>query len=1000
MNYFHSSYRRAWALMLLTALLLPLLSTATLALPSPTPNSSAVWNGGAADSFRGSGTQSKPYLISTAEELALLAQKVRGGDSFAGAYFLLTTDLYLNDITAFDSWEDKAPARRWIPIGGYSTIAIDSKEAFQDALTQWGELYLRTEEGYQPAKAFQNGVIYYRLTTFNGIFNGDGHTVYGLYSKGEPTLAGLFGACKDATIETLSLSHTYVHANETAGGLVGALIGQTNLTIDQCHVNGIVIGDEAIGGLVGSATCAEGGKLLLNASSFSGTVSGTDSVGGILGISQKDRGEVQITACENLGTVTADKTGGGILGNLLGENNLLFTCYNRGSILCKEQSGGIVGKIASEGGIATVSDCLNSGTLLGNTAVGGIVGEAIVRNTCSVEILSCRNVGEAHAKDSVGGIVGSTTVLDSDSSLQISGCKNSALIQGNAKVGGIIGSAQAADGNLTVGSSENYGSITAAEAVGGILGYGESFGQTNGSLHLYQCSARSAIIATLSGGGGIAGLLHSVNGGTIRLELSSAGGTVKAPKAAGGIVGEAITGSDTKSNQETAAKATSTLPSLEVRNCLGAATVSGNESAGGIVGLLTSYEGHNRVISSLFCGSMSTGCKVTGGIAAIAHAPNKEAIAEIKDCYFNETTSARAVLLQGGEGRENCLSTSALPEDQLRNPESLPGLDFTAIWQEGIYYPTLQNVPFVWEDYTYTVTQNGAILLSYTGRSDIARIPEKLGGIAVTTISQSAFLNSEVIRVILPDSITAIGEGAFQGCNRLEQVTLSQALVSIGARAFKDCSALCELRCSRSLSTLQVGSENEPFHAVELTQPVAIQLSHNYEDGTPIGKTSSFYAYIGDFYQVSPLEINGYEPDEDLLSGICQGSDRISVVYRIGTYHLTIRYLFPDGSEAFPAYQGDFQFGQSYSIPTPALAGFMADRTLIDGIMDGKDAQFVILFTQVYAEEEENDSHTLEISLLIVAGLVMVCCVGYFIHRYRVMTDLGREIPHSFRYQQ
>ena len=996
MNYFHSSYRRAWALLLSIALLLPLLFTAVSALPALTADSVAVWNGGAADAFQGNGTQSKPYLISTAEELALLAQKVRSGNSYAGSYFRLTADLRLNDITTFESWDETAPARRWIPIGGYSTIAIDSKEAFQDALTQWGELYLRTEEGYQPAKSFQNSVIYYRITTFNGTFNGDGHTIYGLYSHGEPELAGLFGACKDATIQNLSLSHTYVHGDQKAGGLVGALIAQSNLTIDQCHVDGVIFGDKAIGGLVGSATSAEGGKLLLNASSFNGTVSGNDSVGGILGISQKDLGEVQISACENQGTVTADKTGGGILGNLMGENNLLYACYNRGSVLCTQQGGGIIGQIAPESGIATVSDCQNSGTLLGNTSVGGIVGEALVQNSCSVEILSCRNVGEIHGKVSVGGLLGGTTVEDADSSLQVSGCKNSALIQGTKQAGGVIGSAHVIGGNLTVGSSENYGSVTADESVGGILGYSESYG----NLHLYQCSARSAIVATLSSGGGIAGLLHSMDGGSIRLELSSAGGTVKAPKAAGGIVGEAITGSNVKENQEVAASNSLNLPSLEVRNCLSASTISSNESAGGIVGLLTSHEGQNLIVSSLFCGSMSTGCKVTGGIAAIAHAPNQGAIAEIKDCYYNETTSARAALLQGGNGSENCLSTTALPEDKLRIPESLPGLDFTSIWQESEYYPTLQNVPFVWEDYTYTITQNGAILLSYTGRSDIARIPEKLGGIAVTTISQSAFLQNEVIRVILPDSITAIGEGAFQGCNRLEQVTLSQSLVSIGARAFKDCPALRELRCIRSLSTLQVGSENEAFHALSLTQPVSIQLSHNFEDGSPIGKTSSFYAYVGDFYQVTPMEINGYEPDETTLSGICQGADRISVIYRVGTYHLTIRYLFPDGSEAFPTYEGNFQFGQSYNIPTPSLEGFMADRTLVDGIMDGKDIQFVILFTQVYAEEEESDSHTLEISLLIVAGLVMVCCIGYFIHRYRVVTDLVREVPHSLRYKQ
>ena len=1003
MNFYQSlAKRRILALFLLTALLLPLLSSAVFAEPEEeTPAPLPVWNGGSAESFAGAGTEADPYLIATAEELALLAQRVRSGEAFEGAYFLLTADLCLNDTADFDRWAEESPQRRWIPIGGFASVTVDSGEDFNTLTAESGGLYMRTEDGYLPADAFHSGVIYYRLTAFSGIFNGDGHSIYGLYSQGEPEYAGLFGACNNATIRNLTLASTYVSGNDKAGGLAGSLYADTTMTVDNCHVSGTICGNEDVGGLIGYATSADSGKLIVNASSFSaGTVSGNRSVGGILGTSAQGSGSVELTACENLGTVTAKEIGGGILGHLAGENDLIDACFNRGVVICNLQGGGIIGLADPKAGISTVNDCQNGGTLLGEDEQGGIIGKVIAVGSATIEILDCRNIGEVHGNSSVGGITGSAQVCDPECVLYISTAKNSAVIGGSENVGGIIGIGEVVSGSLTVSSCENYGNLTGTKQVGGIIGSGHSQGQ----LLLSGCSGRASITATLSHGGGIAGQLTATVESSIRLELTAAGGTVKAPESAGGIVGEILAGnaiaqqtdedSDAAANADDpaeAAESTAKTASVEVRNCLSAVTVSADASAGGIVGLLTATDGSARIASSLFCGNITAGCKVTGGIAAIAYAQTKGSIADIADCYYHQSTATKAVLLKGGRGSENCSATVALAEEALRRQSSLPGLDFTATWCESAYYPTLQAVPFVWEEYAYTVTQSGAILLAYTGRSDIARIPDKLGGIAVTTISQSTFADSNVVRVILPDSINTIGEGAFAGCQRLERVTLSASLVSVGARAFAGCSALSELRCSKSLSTLQVGSENEPFSALTLTHPVTLQVSHVYEDGSAAGKNTSVLAYVGDYYHITPLDINGYEPDLSTLDGVCDLSTRISVLYRIGTYQLTIRYLFPDGSEAFPDYQGSFQFGQPYSIPTPTLEGYIADRTLLEGVMDGENLQYTIIFTEVFANEEDNGNSTWRIALLILSGLVMVCCAGYFIHRYRVVTDLSRE---------
>lgn len=51
-------------------------------------------------------------------------------------------------------------------------------------------------------------------------------------------------------------------------------------------------------------------------------------------------------------------------------------------------------------------------------------------------------------------------------------------------------------------------------------------------------------------------------------------------------------------------------------------------------------------------------------------------------------------------------------------------------------------------------------------------IPAAYQGLPVTAIKASAFVNCKVTSVVVPDSVTSIGAGAFYGCNSLEEITL------------------------------------------------------------------------------------------------------------------------------------------------------------------------------------------------------------------------------------
>ena len=96
--------------------------------------------------------------------------------------------------------------------------------------------------------------------------------------------------------------------------------------------------------------------------------------------------------------------------------------------------------------------------------------------------------------------------------------------------------------------------------------------------------------------------------------------------------------------------------------------------------------------------------------------------------------------------------------------------------------------------YTYSLNtaDNTATLTSFTGTGTTAKVPKTVRKddtpYTVTAIGASAFINhgisSPLTSVNLPDSIQTIGDGAFQGCSSLTNITLREGLTTVGHAAF------------------------------------------------------------------------------------------------------------------------------------------------------------------------------------------------------------------------
>ena len=99
--------------------------------------------------------------------------------------------------------------------------------------------------------------------------------------------------------------------------------------------------------------------------------------------------------------------------------------------------------------------------------------------------------------------------------------------------------------------------------------------------------------------------------------------------------------------------------------------------------------------------------------------------------------------------------------------------------------------------WTYTVSNGEATVgggsssspAIATSTSGAITVPTTLGGMPVVGVAGFAFYNCvNLVKVVIPDGITRIGQHAFAGCSRLTSVTIPDSVTIIGSSAFASCS--------------------------------------------------------------------------------------------------------------------------------------------------------------------------------------------------------------------
>ncbi len=463
------------------------LITIAATIPFGAMNTIAAWNGTTASKFEsGNGSEENPYIIKTAEQLALLATNVNNGEEYQNVYFKLEASIELSTASV---------KRNWPGIGKWY---IDS-----------------------------NGETQFDI--FRGTFDGNGKTISGLYvSYTGENGGGLFGTLC-GTVKNLKITNAYVKT-ESMAGILAPYAGYGS--IENCNVSGTVIGNQDVGGIVGFSH-----DIQITNCTNSANIDGESYVGGIAG----EIFEGQIDNCTNAGSITATNMVGGIAGQI-DYKCTVSNSTNSGKIQTK-YGGYIGGGIVGQSYGSEIYNCTNRGEVIGIETIGGIVGyaERVTSETNEVivtKVTHCVNTGKIgklassedyHEPVDIGGIVGTlcrSTLTD---------CYNFGNVLGYEDVGGIAGWAEEIVGNLE--NCYNDGDVIGVNYIAGIAGY--AFSESTDS---YTQIIRCTNVGDISGEyciAGIAGLYGNDSGKGLISECYNKG-NIEAVYYAGGIASRVI----------------------------------------------------------------------------------------------------------------------------------------------------------------------------------------------------------------------------------------------------------------------------------------------------------------------------------------------------------------------------------------------------------------------------------------------------------------------------
>ncbi|MCR4853457.1 MAG: leucine-rich repeat domain-containing protein [Prevotella sp.] len=291
----------------------------------------------------GNGSESNPYIIKTAEQLAFLSYKVNEGESYTDKFFKIDADI---DLSAYT----------WVAIGKYNK-------------------------------------------TFKGTLKDDGtHVIRGLnIINSEDDYMGLFGLL-DGNVEGIHLTGVRMSNTSSISPSIGAVCGNMkpadgnkvryikNCVVDDGEITCDCISGD-VGGIAGEAKCVITGcvaKVKVNGTSM--------NCGGIVGkywgtlidqdrVSMEDCHAVVNINIKGEYIVNSASRVGGIIGYCyLESHETIAYCSASGQIntkLSDDNFYALAGGLVGYSGGSNLDNCVSAVTLSGGTYIGGVIASTV-----------------------------------------------------------------------------------------------------------------------------------------------------------------------------------------------------------------------------------------------------------------------------------------------------------------------------------------------------------------------------------------------------------------------------------------------------------------------------------------------------------------------------------------------------------------------------------------------------------------------------------------------
>lgn len=364
----------------------------------------------------GSGTEADPYQIKTADDFTKMAQSCTASHKGTGEYFKMMND---------------------IDFGGKATSPVQFPAIGKDGNAQIANI----------------------AYGFDGTFDGDNHTIKGIYhTNNGKDAAGkynaLFGCIdKNGVVKNIIMSKdNHIESYSYVGTIASLNMGK----IENCVNNAdVTAANTSAGGICGYMVNRCG--TIENCKNY-GNVTSMTYAAGICGGSQPDKTITTyaylVDECENHGNIST-KNGVGSAGIAGAFSGMVKNCTNYGNIddtkgtaKTKQYTAGIVSCTSYP---VAIDGCVNSGTVNGVKNVAGIVAYVMKGENTAVAIKGCTNNGMVKGQDYVAGIAANSA--RTKGVVSIESCTNNGEVSSTAttaNIGNLRGTDNIALGNGNV----------------------------------------------------------------------------------------------------------------------------------------------------------------------------------------------------------------------------------------------------------------------------------------------------------------------------------------------------------------------------------------------------------------------------------------------------------------------------------------------------------------------------------------------------------------------